>query len=182
MIKCIKMYKILKLLSLVFILLLKSITYSNAECGFDGLTIGGSSIDAEGTFGEASTVNYIGEILVPAEEACPGENLEDVSIKIVTSEEQIAGFVFQSENPQTNEDINDRKLYNYVTTNYGNIEGSEETNWTGSKSWEINGKEILYIKSFFLQNLVEELIVTNSNFSDIFIDSDPDVEKEEEGQ
>ena len=176
------MYKILKLLSLVFILFLKSITYSNAECSFDGLTIGGSSIDAEGTFGEASTVNYIGEILVPAEEACPGENLEDVSIKIVTSEEQIAGFVFQSENPQTNEDINDRKLYNYVTTNYGNIEGSEETNWTGSKSWEINGKEILYIKSFFLQNLVEELIVTNSNFSDIFIDSDPDVEKEEEGQ
>ena len=80
------------------------------------------------------------------------------------------------------EDINDRKLYNYVTTNYGNIEGSEETNWTGSKSWEINGKEILYIKSFFLQNLVEELIVTNSNFSDIFIDSDPDVEKEEEEQ
>ena len=51
------MYKILKLLSLVFILLLKSITYSNAEWGFDGLTIGGSSIDAEGTFGEASTVN-----------------------------------------------------------------------------------------------------------------------------
>ena len=178
--KYLKMFKILKLLSLVFILFFKGISYSNAECGFDGLTIGGSSVDAEGTFGEASTVNHIGVILVPVEEVCPGESLEDVSIKIIISEEQIAGFIFETESPQIDEDINNRNLYKYVTANYGNIEGSEQSDWTGSKSWEINGKEILYIKSFFLKNLVEELIVTNSNFRDVFVDSDPDLENEEE--
>ncbi len=182
MIKYVKMFRILKLLSLVFILFFKGITYSNAECSFDGLVIGGSSVDAEGTFGEASTVNHIGEILVPVEEACPGEDLEDVSIKIVISGEQIAGFIFETENPQTDEDINDRKLYKYVTANYGNIEGSEQPNWTGSKFWEISGKEILYIKSFFLKNLVEELIVTNSNFREVFVDSDPDLENEEQDE
>ena len=182
MIKYVKMFRILKLLSLVFILFFKGITYSNAECSFDGLVIGGSSVDAEGTFGEASTVNHIGEILVPVEEACPGEDLEDVSIKIVISGEQIAGFIFETENPQTDEDINDRKLYKYVTANYGNIEGSEQPNWTGSKFWEISGKEILYIKSFFLKNLVEELIVTNSNFREVFVESDPDLENEEQDE
>ena len=182
MIKYVKMFRILKLLSLVFILFFKGISYSNAECSFDGLVIGGSSVDAEGTFGEASTVNHIGEILVPVEEACPGEDLEDVSIKIVISGEQIAGFIFETENPQTDEDINDRKLYKYVTANYGNIEGSEQPNWTGSKFWEISGKEILYIKSFFLKNLVEELIVTNSNFREVFVDSDPDLENEEQDE
>ena len=182
MIKYVKMFRILKLLSLVFILFFKGITYSNAECSFDGLVIGGSSVDAEGTFGEASTVNHIGEILVPVEEACPGEDLEDVSIKIVISGEQIAGFIFETENPQTDEDINDRKLYKYVTANYGNIEGSEQPNWTGSKFWEISGKEILYIKSFFLKNLVEELIVTNSNFREVFVDSDPALENEEQDE
>ena len=30
------------------------------------------------------------------------------------------------------------------------------------------------------KNLVEELIVTNSNFRDVFVDSDPDLENEEE--
>ena len=169
--------KFIKLLFFVFVLCLINISYSNAECDFDGLRIGDKSSDAEGTFGEASTENNIGVIIVMPEEACPGENLEEVSVQIIISGDEIAGFRFELD-IQDNEQF----LYQYVVRTYGPIEGSERKNWTGHKIWQIFDQEVVYSKSFFLKRLEEELIVTNSKHRDAFVDYDPDLDEPEEEQ
>ena len=174
--------KIIKLLVLGFVLCFINISHSNAECDFDGLRIGEKSIDAEGTFGESHIENNIGVIIVTAEEVCPGENLENVSIQIIISGDKIAGFKFESESPQLDDDANEQSLYQYVTRNYGTIEGSERKNWTGYKVWRRHSIEILYSKLVFLKNLEEELIVTNSNFRDVFVDHDPDLDEPQDEQ
>ncbi len=169
--------KFIKLLVFVFVLSLINISYSNAECDFDGLRIGEKSSDAEGTFGEAITENNIGVITVMPEEACPGENLEEVSVQIIISGDEIAGFRFELD-IQDNEQF----LYQYVVRTYGPIEGSERKNWTVHKIWQILDQEVLYRKSFFLKRLEEELIVTNSKHRDAFVDYDPDLDEPEEEQ
>ena len=174
--------KFIKLLVFVFVLCLINISYSNAACDFDGLRIGEKSSDAEGTFGEASTENNIGVIIVDPEEACPGENLEDVSVQIIISGDEIAGFRFELDSLELDNQDNEQFLYQYVVRNYGPIEGAERKNWTGHKVWKIFDQEVLYSKSFFLKKLEEELIVTNLRFSDIFIDYDPDLDEPEEEQ
>ena len=174
--------KFIKLLVFVFVLCLINITYSNAECDFDGLRIGEKSSDAEGTFGEASTENNIGVIIVDPEEACPGENLEDVSVQIIISGDEIAGFRFELDSLELDNQDNEQFLYQYVVRNYGPIEGSERKNWTGYKVWRRHSIEILYSKLVFLKNLEEELIVTNSNFRDVFVDHDPDLDEPQDEQ
>ena len=174
--------KFIKLLVFVFVLCLINISYSNAACDFDGLKIGEKSSDAEGTFGEASTENNIGVIIVDPEEACPGENLEDVSVQIIISGDEIAGFRFELDSLELDNQDNEQFLYQYVVRTYGPIEGSERKNWTGHKIWQIFDQEVLYSKSFFLKKLEEELIVTNLRFSDIFVDYDPDLDEPEEEQ
>ena len=174
--------KFIKLLVFVFVLCLINISYSNAACDFDGLRIGEKSSDAEGTFGEAITENNIGVITVIPEEACPGENLEDVSVQIIISGDEIAGFRFELDSLELDNQDNEQFLYQYVVRNYGPIEGAERKNWTGQKVWKIFDQEVLYSKSFFLKKLEEELIVTNLRFSDIFVDHDPDLDEPEEEQ
>lgn len=169
--------KFIKLLVFVFVLSLINISYSNAACDFDGLRIGEKSSDAEGTFGEAITENNIGVITVIPEEACPGENLEDVSVQIIISGDEIAGFRFELDNQD-----NEQFLYQYVVRTYGPIEGAERKNWTGHKTWKIFDQEVLYSKSFFLKRLEEELIVTNSKHRDAFVDHDPDLDEPGEEQ
>ena len=110
-------------------------------------------------------------------EACPGENLEEVSVQIIISGDEIAGFRFELD-IQDNEQF----LYQYVVRTYGPIEGSESKNWTGHKIWQILDQEVLYRKSFFLKRLEEELIVTNSKHRDAFVDYDPDLDEPEEEQ
>ena len=166
--------KFIKLLFFVFVLCLINISYSNAACDFDGLRIGEKSSDAEGTFGEAITENNIGVIIVMPEEACPGENLEEVSVQIIISGDEIAGFRFELD-IQDNEQF----LYQYVVRTYGPIEDSERKNWTGHKIWQIFNQEVLYRKAFFLKRLEEELIVTNSKHRDVFVDHDPDLDEPE---
>ncbi|SVC77708.1 uncharacterized protein METZ01_LOCUS330562 [marine metagenome] len=174
--------KFIKLLVFVFVLCLINISYSNAACDFDGLGIGEKSSDAEGTFGEAITENNIGVIIVIPEEACPGENLEDVSVQIIISGDEIAGFRFELDSLELDNQDNEQFLYQYVVRNYGPIEGSERKNWTGHKIWQIFDQEVLYRKSFFLKRLEEELIVTNSKHRDAFVDYDPDLDEPEEEQ
>ena len=171
--------KFIKLLVFVFVLCLINISYSNAECDFDGLRIGEKSSDAEGTFGEAITENNIGVITVMPEEACPGENLEEVSVQIIISGDEIAGFRFELDSLELDNQDNEQFLYQYVVRNYGPIEGSERKNWTGHKIWQIFDQEVLYRKSFFLKRLEEELIVTNSKHRDAFVDYDPDLDEPE---
>ena len=175
-------FKFIKLLSLLLLFCFINTNYSKAECGFDGLTIGEKSSEAEGAFGEANTENNIGIIIVDPEEACPGENLEQVSVEIIISEDEIAGFRFGSQSLKKEDEDNEQSLYQYVAKNYGTIEGAENKNWTGHKIWEINGNKIVYSKIFFLKVFEEELIVTNSKFSDFFIDHDPDLDEPEEEQ
>ena len=169
--------KFIKLLVFVFVLCLINISYSNAACDFDGLGIGEKSSDAEGTFGEAITENNIGVIIVIPEEACPGENLEEVSVQIIISGDEIAGFRFELDNQD-----NEQFLYQYVVRTYGPIEGAERKNWIGHKTWKIFDQEVLYSKSFFLKRLEEELIVTNSKHRDAFVNHDPDLDEPEEEQ
>ena len=174
--------KFIKLLVFVFVLCLINISYSNAECDFDGLRIGEKSSDAEGTFGEAITENNIGVITVIPEEACPGENLEEVSVQIIISGDEIAGFRFELDSLKLDNQDNEQFLYQYVARNYGPIEGAERKNWTGHKIWQIFDQEVLYSKSFFLKKIEEELIVTNSKHRDVFVYYDPDLDEPEEEQ
>ena len=174
--------KIIKLLVLGFVLCFINISHSNAECDFDGLRIGEKSIDAEGTFGESHIENNVGVIIVTAEEVCPGENLENVGIQIIISGDEIAGFRFELDSLELDNQDNEQFLYQYVVRNYGPIEGAERKNWTGHKIWQIFDQEVLYSKSFFLKKLEEELIVTNSKHRDVFIYYDPDLDEPEEEQ
>ena len=112
----------------------------------------------------------------------PGENLEEVSVQIIISGDEIAGFRFELDSLELDNQDNEQFLYQYVVRTYGPIEGAERKNWTGHKIWQIFDQEVLYSKSFFLKKLEEELIVTNSKHRDAFVNHDPDLDEPQEEQ
>ena len=187
--------------SFIFILFLNNL--SNA-CDFLGINIGGNKSEIEKYFGPANDLDGMTAdpentdedtyeddeqktregltLSAPIDDFCPNSNLGNVIIHALILEDKIAGIVIEVLNGANNDESKKRLLYNYVTSNYGSIEGGDNPNWEGSKKWSIGGKEILYDKIYLTENyLVEELQITNLEYMSYLIDDEPfGVEKDDE--
>ena len=190
--------------SLIFILFFNNL--SNA-CNFLLINIGGNKSEIEDYFGpidnlDAMTVDLVDPgntdkisndadetrlretetVSAPIDDFCPDSNLGNAIINAFIVEDKIAGISIEIVNGANNEESKKRLLYNYVTSNYGSIEGGDNPNWEGSKKWSIGGKEILYDKIYLTENyLVEELQITNLEYMSYLIDDEPfGVEKDDE--
>ena len=179
--------------SFIFILFLNNL--SNA-CDFLGINIGGNKSEIEKYFGPVNDLDGMTAdpentdedtyeddeqktregltLSAPIDDFCPNSNLGNVIIHALILEDKIAGIVIEVLNGANNDESKKRLLYNYVTSNYGSIEGGDNPNWEGSKKWSIGGKEILYDKIYLTENyLVEELQITNLKYMPFLIDDEP---------
>ena len=179
--------------SFIFILFLNNL--SNA-CDFLGINIGGNKSEIEKFFGPVNDLDGMTAdpentdedtyeddeqktregltLSAPIDDFCPNSNLGNVIIHALILEDKIAGIVIEVLNGANNDESKKRLLYNYVTSNYGSIEGGDNPNWEGSKKWSIGGKEILYDKIYLTENyLVEELQITNLKYMPFLIDDEP---------
>lgn len=179
--------------SFIFILFLNNL--SNA-CDFLGINIGGNKSEIEKYFGPLNDLDGMTAdpentdedtyeddeqktregltLSAPIDDFCPNSNLGNVVIHALILEDKIAGIVIEVLNGANNEESKKRLLYNYVTSNYGSIEGGDNPNWEGSKKWSIGGKEILYDKIYLTENyLVEELQITNLEYMSYLLDNEP---------
>ena len=187
--------------SFIFILFLNNL--SNA-CDFLGINIGGNKSEIEKFFGPVNDLDGMTAdpentdedtyeddeqktregltLSAPIDDFCPNSNLGNVIIHALILEDKIAGIVIEVLNGANNDESKKRLLYNYVTSNYGSIEGGDNPNWQGSKKWSIGGREILYDKIYLTENyLVEELQITNLEYMSYLIDDEPfGVEKDDE--
>tara|TARA_B100000686_G_scaffold324489_1_gene380228 strand:- start:148 stop:738 length:591 start_codon:yes stop_codon:yes gene_type:complete len=187
--------------SFIFILFLNNL--SNA-CDFLGINIGGNKSEIEKYFGPVNDLDGMTAdpentdedtyeddeqktregltLSAPIDDFCPNSNLGNVIIHALILEDKIAGIVIEVLNGANNDESKKRLLYNYVTSNYGSIEGGDNPNWQGSKKWSIGGREILYDKIYLTENyLVEELQITNLEYMSYLIDDEPfGVEKDDE--
>ena len=187
--------------SFIFILFLNNL--SNA-CDFLGINIGGNKSEIEKYFGPVNDLDGMTAdpentdedtyeddeqktregltLSAPIDDFCPNSNLGNVIIHALILEDKIAGIVIEVLNGANNDESKKRLLYNYVTSNYGSIEGGDNPNWEGSKKWSIGGKEILYDKIYLTENyLVEELQITNLEYMSYLIDDEPfGVEEDDE--
>ena len=187
--------------SFIFILFLNNL--SNA-CDFLGINIGGNKSEIEKFFGPVNDLDGMTAdpentdedtyeddeqktregltLSAPIDDFCPNSNLGNVILHALILEDKIAGIVIEVLNGANNDESKKRLLYNYVTSNYGSIEGGDNPNWEGSKKWSIGGKEILYDKIYLTENyLVEELQITNLEYMSYLIDDEPfGVEKDDE--
>ena len=179
--------------SFIFILFLNNL--SNA-CDFLGINIGGNKSEIEKYFGPVNDLDGMTAdpentdedtyeddeqktregltLSAPIDDFCPNSNLGNVIIHALILEDKIAGIVIEVLNGANNDESKKRLLYNYVTSNYGSIEGGDNPNWEGSKKWSIGGKEILYDKIYLTENyLVEELQITNLKYMPFLIYDEP---------
>ena len=187
--------------SFIFILFLNNL--SNA-CDFLGINIGGNKSEIEKFFGPVNDLDGMTAdpentdedtyeddeqktregltLSAPIDDFCPNSNLGNVIIHALILEDKIAGIVIEVLNGANNDESKKRLLYNYVTSNYGSIEGGDNPNWEGSKKWSIGDKEILYDKIYLTENyLVEELQITNLEYMSYLIDDEPfGVEEDDE--
>ena len=187
--------------SFIFILFLNNL--SNA-CDFLGINIGGNKSEIEKYFGPVNDLDGMTAdpentdedtyeddeqktregltLSAPIDDFCPNSNLGNVILHALILEDKIAGIVIEVLNGANNDESKKRLLYNYVTSNYGSIEGGDNPNWEGSKKWSIGGKEILYDKIYLTENyLVEELQITNLEYMSYLIDDEPfGVEEDDE--
>ena len=187
--------------SFIFILFLNNL--SNA-CDFLGINIGGNKSEIEKYFGPVNDLDGMTAdpentdedtyeddeqktregltLSAPIDDFCPNSNLGNVVIHALILEDKIAGIVIEVLNGANNDESKKRLLYNYVTSNYGSIEGGDNPNWQGSKKWSIGGREILYDKIYLTENyLVEELQITNLEYMSYLIDDEPfGVEEDDE--
>ena len=187
--------------SFIFILFLNNL--SNA-CDFLGINIGGNKSEIEKFFGPVNDLDGMTAdpentdedtyeddeqktregltLSAPIDDFCPNSNLGNVIIHALILEDKIAGIVIEVLNGANNDESKKRLLYNYVTSNYGSIEGGDNPNWQGSKKWSIGGREILYDKIYLTENyLVEELQITNLEYMPFLIDDEPfGVEEDDE--
>ena len=187
--------------SFIFILFLNNL--SNA-CDFLGINIGGNKSEIEKFFGPVNDLDGMTAdpentdedtyeddeqktregltLSAPIDDFCPNSNLGNVIIHALILEDKIAGIVIEVLNGANNDESKKRLLYNYVTSNYGSIEGGDNPNWEGSKKWSIGGREILYDKIYLTENyLVEELQITNLEYMSYLIDDEPfGVEEDDE--
>ena len=179
--------------SFIFILFLNNL--SNA-CDFLGINIGGNKSEIEKYFGVTADLDSMTAdpentdeetyeddeqktkegltLSAPIDDFCPNSNLGNAIIHALILEDKIAAIVIEVANGSNNAESKKRLLYNYVTSNYGSIEGGDNPNWEGSKKWSIGGKEILYDKIYLTENyLVEELQITNLKYMPFLIDDEP---------
>ena len=187
--------------SFIFILFLNNL--SNA-CDFLGINIGGNKSEIEKFFGPVNDLDGMTAdpentdedtyeddeqktregltLSAPIDDFCPNSNLGNVIIHALILEDKIAGIVIEVLNGANNDESKKRLLYNYVTSNYGSIEGGDNPNWQGSKKWSIGGREILYDKIYLTENyLVEELQITNLEYMSYLLDNEPfSVEEDDE--
>ena len=187
--------------SFIFILFLNNL--SNA-CDFLGIKIGGNKSEIEKFFVPVNDLDGMTAdpentdeatyeddeqktregltLSAPIDDFCPNSNLGNVIIHALILEDKIAGIVIEVLNGANNDESKKRLLYNYVTSNYGSIEGGDNPNWQGSKKWSIGGKEVIYEKIYLTENyLVEELQITNLEYMSYLIDDEPfGVEKDDE--
>ena len=187
--------------SFIFILFLNNL--SNA-CDFLGINIGGNKSEIEKYFGPVNDLDGMTAdpentdedtyeddeqktregltLSAPIDDFCPNSNLGNVILHALILEDKIAGIVIEVLNGANNDESKKRLLYNYVTSNYGSIEGGDNPNWEGSKKWSIGDKEILYDKIYLTENyLVEELQITNLEYMSYLIDDEPfGVEEDDE--
>ena len=187
--------------SFIFILFLNNL--SNA-CDFLGINIGGNKSEIEKYFGPVNDLDGMTAdpentdedtyeddeqktregltLSAPIEDYCPNSNIGNAIIHALILEDKIAGIVIEVLNGANNDESKKRLLYNYVTSNYGSIEGGDNPNWEGSKKWSIGGREIIYDKIYLTENyLVEELQITNLEYMSYLIDDEPfGVEEDDE--
>ena len=187
--------------SFIFILFLNNL--SNA-CNFLLINIGGNKSEIEKFFGPVNDLDGMTAdpentdedtyeddeqktregltLSAPIDDFCPNSNLGNVIIHALILEDKIAGIVIEVLNGANNDESKKRLLYNYVTSNYGSIEGGDNPNWQGSKKWSIGGREIIYDKIYLTENyLVEELQITNLEYMPFLIDDEPfGVEEDDE--
>ena len=179
--------------SFIFILFLNNL--SNA-CDFLGINIGGNKSEIEKFFGPVNDLDGMTAdpentdedtyeddeqktregltLSAPIDDFCPNSNLGNVIIHALILEDKIAGIVIEVLNGANNDESKKRLLYNYVTSNYGSIEGGDNPNWEGSRYWNIGGREILYTKVYLTENyLVEDLQITNSEYMSYLLDNEP---------
>ena len=182
--------------SFIFILFLNNL--SNA-CDFLGINIGGNKSEIEKYFGVTAdlasmTVDPVDPeindedtyeddeqktregltLSAPIDDFCPNSNLGNAIIHALILEDKIAAILIEIANGSNNAESKKRLLYNYVTSNYGSIEGGDNPNWQGSKKWSIGGKEVIYEKIYLTENyLVEELQITNLEYMSYLLDNEP---------
>jgi hypothetical protein len=179
--------------SFIFILFLNNL--SNA-CDFLGINIGGNKSEIEKYFGVTADLDSMTAdpentdeetyeddeqktkegltLSAPIDDFCPNSNLGNAIIHALILEDKIAAIVIEVANGSNNAESKKRLLYNYVTSNYGSIEGGNNPNWEGSKKWSIGGREIMYDKIYLTENyLLEELQITNLEYMSYLLDNEP---------
>ena len=191
--------------SLIFILFFNNL--SNA-CNFLLINIGGNKSEIEDYFGpidnlDAMTVDLVDPgntdkisndadetrlretetVSAPIDDFCPNSNLGNADIHAFIVEDKIAGISIEILNGTNNAESKKRLLYNYVTSNYGSIEGGDNPNWEGSKKWSIGDKEVIYSKVYLAENyLVEDLQITNLEYMSYLIDNEPYGDEDEDDE
>ena len=191
--------------SFIFILFFNNL--SNA-CNFLLINIGGNKSEIEDYFGPIDNLDEMTVDLVdpgntdkisndadetrlretetvsaPIDDFCPNSNLGNADIHAFIVEDKIAGISIEILNGTNNEESKKRLLYNYVTSNYGSIEGGDNPNWEGSKKWSVGGKEVIYSKVYLAENyLVEDLQITNLEYMSYLIDNEPYGDEDEDDE
>ena len=191
--------------SIIFVFILNGIC--NA-CNLTGINIGGSKSEIEKYFGtteidivdpevdiseveesfyEQDEIAAIRDsdtrILETATEViCPNTDFGNSIFKAYIFEDKIAGVGIEVLNDSDNEESKKNLLHNYVVSIFGNIaNNSSDPDWTGSKTWDIGGKEVIYYKILYREKFVlEELQVTNAEYAYYLIDNEPKEDDEEE--
>jgi hypothetical protein len=171
-----KIMQILKIasISLVFLLGLNKVSFA---CDFLSINIGGHKSEIEQYFGliesdeeNAEELNDVTTVSMEIDSFCPNSNLGDSFIHAFIVNDKIAGILIEVLNGTNNEESKKQLLYNYVISNYGNIENSSRPDWTGYKAWNIGGKEIIYGKWYEREKfLIEELQISNAEYNSYLI-------------
>ena len=162
--------------SLVFLL---GLNKASLACDLLGINIGGNKSEIEKYFGtiendDDEELRDITTVSMVIDRFCPNSNLGESLIHAFIVNDKIAGISIEVVNGTNNEESKKKLLYNYVIANYGSIENSSNTNWTGYKTWSIGGKEIIYSKTYYRKKfLIEELLISNAEYMPYLIDNEP---------
>ena len=150
-------------------------------CDVLDINIGGDKSEAEEYFGPIEIEEENKEIVTiftgEAETFCPDSDFGNTFVNIYILEDKIAGVSLQVQNSSDNEESERQVLYNYVIARYGDIENSSDPNWIGYKAWTEGNKEMGYSKNINQSTaafIVEELLVSSSEYISSVIDNEPD--------
>jgi hypothetical protein len=170
-----KIMQILKIASISLVFLI-GLNKASLACDFLSINIGGHKSEIEQYFGliesdeeNAEELNDVTTVSMEIDSFCPNSNLGDSFIHAFIVNDKIAGILIEVLNG-TNNESKKQLLYNYVISNYGNIENSSRPDWTGYKAWNIGGKEIIYGKWYEREKfLIEELQISNAEYNSYLI-------------